>query len=313
MVSGRLKGTAKEVCERPASFPPKKTLARIGTFWPDQLASENCKMNEKPPPSESFDPDFPAFSAFSAEFPAEDTSFDPSADPLTEPPLDPGPATLSAWPGTLVASFLDRCALDPTTGCWNWLGKMSHGRHPVWLFYGHSGSALALAWELFVGPPPKHGVIRRTCQNPLCVRPDHLTLQQGLKVKGRKSGGVKLTPEAILYIRSSALSKATLARKFGVTTWTIWAVKTGRRGGLTTIAPDRVFQDPSHTKRTQEIQRISQKLRREIRAPAMISAPANSPAPGLGYTTPSEAESLDPPQSVGGEFQSEQPRQKQDD
>ncbi|MDE2099909.1 MAG: hypothetical protein KGL39_21830 [Patescibacteria group bacterium] len=258
------------------------------------MSAQNPPFNSENPAEFASDPDFdPA-----------NTDFDPISFPETEPPLDSDPATFTAWPGTLLASFLDRCALDPITGCWNWLGKMSHGRNPIWVFYGKSSSALALAWELFVGPPPRHGVIRRSCSNPLCVRPDHLTLQTGLRVKGRRAGIAKLTPEAILYIRSSALSKLALARKFGVTKWTIWAVKTGRRGGLTTIGPSRVFQNETSTGRTAEIQRISQKLKRAARHPlGTLSAPANSsPVPGYGTTPPEVV-----PDSSSNP---EQPRQK---
>lgn len=84
--------------------------------------------------------------------------------------------------------------VQKTDGCWVWTGCRSHD-------YGLMGANKArilahrFSWELHYGPIPNGlGVLHR-CDNPPCVRPDHLflgTFEDNMKdkiAKGRQARG----------------------------------------------------------------------------------------------------------------------------
>lgn len=69
-------------------------------------------------------------------------------------------------------------AVDKTDGCWNWTaarlgsgyGSFSRGRGTP------NSGAHRVAWELTNGPVPSSIHVLHRCDNPICVRPDHLFL-----------------------------------------------------------------------------------------------------------------------------------------
>jgi hypothetical protein len=148
-------------------------------------------------------------------------------------------------------------ALDKTLigeGCWEYGGKIgNHGYGLVYIPNGtrHGATALAhrVVYEGMVGPIPDGMFLCHHCDNPRCVRPDHLFLGtlndnvQDAKQKGRmKTGGVlppvrkgeannkaKLTADKVREIRQeyqSGTSITKLGRRFGVTEQAIWAIVT---------------------------------------------------------------------------------------
>lgn len=77
--------------------------------------------------------------------------------------------------------FVARVERSP--GCWEWRGYRmlrrgntnGHGKFAI----TSSNVVLAhrFAYELWVGPIPEGAIVHHECENPACVRPDHLMLK----------------------------------------------------------------------------------------------------------------------------------------
>lgn len=147
--------------------------------------------------------------------------------------------------GAKKQDFWSRVSPEPNTGCWFWDGtagnSFGHGRVKV---YGR-GTVLAhrRAWELARGPIPGGQCVCHRCDMPACVNPDHLFLgTQGdnmadMAVKGRSRNGnrhpsAKLTEDLVGRARAEyqggRTSYPSLARRFGVSTSSMYAAVTGK-------------------------------------------------------------------------------------
>ena len=137
-------------------------------------------------------------------------------------------------------------------GCWLWTAaKIPHGygyfsmdRRPT---YVHR-----LSYQIHKGPIPPGINVCHNCpsgDNPSCVNPEHLWLgtqmqnQHDMIRKGRdrkatgdRAGGrtkpesfaQKVTREMALAILASTDSHASLGRKYGISTTTVWSIRTGK-------------------------------------------------------------------------------------
>jgi hypothetical protein len=133
--------------------------------------------------------------------------------------------------------FITRCIVDPTTGCWNWtLSTYGNG-------YGqarHQGTgylAHRLAYETWYGPIPDGLLVRHTCDNKLCLNPEHLLLgthednsADKLARNRNTRDHFKLTEEQVRAIKTMypQESQSQIADKFGVTRMAIASIIHGR-------------------------------------------------------------------------------------
>ncbi len=113
-------------------------------------------------------------------------------------------------------------------GCWTWTGHIDskgYGR----LGSDHAG-AHRLSWEINVGPIPDNLWVLHYCDNPSCVRPDHLFLgtiidnladmvSKGRHPRGETNGRAKTTEERVRAMRArhaAGAGRRELAIEFGM-------------------------------------------------------------------------------------------------
>ncbi len=69
--------------------------------------------------------------------------------------------------------------LGPKGDCWHWLDSAAFGGYGQIRVGKRMLRVHRVVYEEFIGPIPKHNsyhgmCVRHTCDNPICVRPDHL-------------------------------------------------------------------------------------------------------------------------------------------
>jgi len=91
----------------------------------------------------------------------------------------------------------ERIAIDPVTGCWNWLGFLHKQGYGVVSYQGTTWRTHRLLYTLDIGPIPPGLFVCHTCDNTSCCNPDHLFLgthtdnQRDMVAKGRHAKGRK--------------------------------------------------------------------------------------------------------------------------
>lgn len=92
--------------------------------------------------------------------------------------------------------FLER--VNKTDGCWFWTGAKTGNGYGAIRYNGRQIGAHCMSWILANGTEiPKGMQVLHSCDNPLCVRPDHLslgTLQENSKDMSRKGRASKKGP-----------------------------------------------------------------------------------------------------------------------
>ena len=138
-----------------------------------------------------------------------------------------------------------------TDACWEWSGCKDKDGYGKIVRAGGNGPEVRthrLSWELEHGPVPEGLKVLHRCDNPSCVRPDHLFLgttadnQQDMMRKGRSTRGsrsarAKLNEDTVLSILDllhDGIKQARVARMFGLDKCTInhiWRGRTWRHVG----------------------------------------------------------------------------------
>lgn len=127
-------------------------------------------------------------------------------------------------------------------GCWIWNGSRTRDGYPVLTIGRQQHRAHRVSYQEFVGPIPHGLLVCHVCDQPLCVRPEHLFLgtardnTRDMIAKGRRpdmSGHNRKIPvverQRIRDLRASGLTLAAIAERYGVTFQVISDICCGRR------------------------------------------------------------------------------------
>jgi len=134
--------------------------------------------------------------------------------------------------------FWDKVRILGPDDCWNWLAsvKSGYGHFTTGSRHGLSQSAHRTSYMLSKGPINDGLHVCHTCDNPLCVNPNHLflgtpqentqdMLSKQRSARGEKNTKSKLKESDIVSIRSDLRSSKEIALEYGVKSLAINRIK----------------------------------------------------------------------------------------
>jgi hypothetical protein len=135
--------------------------------------------------------------------------------------------------------------VNKTDGCWLWTAGKTGVGYGTFIIDGKSVGAHRHSYALHYGPIPPGMLVCHRCDNPLCVRPDHLFLgshldnMRDMAAKGRKvtrrgdeSPLAKLSDAEVREVRSlveDGFRQADVARHYSISQAMVSHIVTGRR------------------------------------------------------------------------------------
>jgi hypothetical protein len=132
-----------------------------------------------------------------------------------------------AQPPALLTRFEAKFIPEPNSGCWLWLAALWGDYGTFWL-NGKGELAHRASYEIYIDKPPADLFVLHSCDNRLCVNPEHLFLgtagdnARDRDSKSRQAKGVQfarssITDATVRAILSAGLSDTVWAARLGVT------------------------------------------------------------------------------------------------
>ena len=131
--------------------------------------------------------------------------------------------------------FDEKWIPEPTTGCWLWIGAFNqYGYGVIYMGTGRGhvpNRAHRISWEIHRGPIPYGLCVLHRCDNPSCVRPDHLFLGtqsenvrdavvKGRNARGSRIAASKLNEEDVRGIKAlfhvDEMAPSEIAKHYGI-------------------------------------------------------------------------------------------------
>ncbi len=144
-----------------------------------------------------------------------------------------GGEQLPAVPDAIASAYvISKSIQDPNTGCWNWTGGVTTTGYARCKCFGEQ-RASRVSYAAFKGPIGNLYVLH-SCDNPLCVNPEHLRLgthkDNAIDRSAReRHGRMKLTTLQVLAIRAETVKSGNqLAADYGVSCKLIRQIRKGR-------------------------------------------------------------------------------------
>lgn len=134
-----------------------------------------------------------------------------------------------------IRRFMDKIGPETATGCREWTGaRIKSTNRGVANIRGTVCLSSRLAYLIYNGVDPAESNVLHTCDNPPCIRKEHLFLgnqsENGIDcAKKGRTGNRKATQEQVLEMRrrhSEGASTVQLARDFGMSQANSWDIVT---------------------------------------------------------------------------------------
>lgn len=142
-----------------------------------------------------------------------------------------------AFPGRRTLRERFEARVECSEGCWGWNGAKDRYGYPViGVATSRQNLAHRVSYELYIGPIPRGAFVCHRCDNPECTNPNHLFLgdhaanmrdmsEKGRSAHGEKNANSKLSTKDVLEIRESGGSCRGVAAEYGVSYWTVAAIR----------------------------------------------------------------------------------------
>lgn len=125
---------------------------------------------------------------------------------------------------------------DKGDGCWEWKGALDKDGYGIFSHEGKTYRAAKTALAFDGRPVPRGHYACHDCDNPPCVRPDHLypgapaqnaadMVRRGRVSRGEKRRGAKITEADVVAIRSDPRPSSAVAPTYGITASNVQAIR----------------------------------------------------------------------------------------
>ena len=137
--------------------------------------------------------------------------------------------------------------VDQSGGCWEWQRETdAYGYGRFWITGRQRVAAHRFSYTVARGRVPSGLLVLHTCDNPKCVRPDHLYLgthddnmrdrkERGHYARGEDNNKAKLTADQVRELRRLYVphqyGSTKLARQFGISPTAVKAILAGKAWG----------------------------------------------------------------------------------